>query len=85
MKRNPRVILALILSAFALHLRAAAQPPRGLPQWVPYTWKSVRIVGGGFVDGIVFHPTEKGRRTRTWIRLWRSSGTTELRVTDHMW
>src|SRR6202034_2894345 len=28
----------------------------------PYEWKSVQIVGGGFVDGIVFHPTEKGLR-----------------------
>jgi hypothetical protein len=27
---------------------------------VPYTWKSVQFVGGGFVDGIVFHPAEKG-------------------------
>jgi photosystem II stability/assembly factor-like uncharacterized protein len=26
---------------------------------VPYTWKSVAIVGGGFVDGLVFHPTAK--------------------------
>ncbi len=26
---------------------------------VPYTWKNVQIVGGGFVDGIVFHPNEK--------------------------
>jgi len=26
----------------------------------PYTWKSVQMVGGGFVPGIVFHPTEKG-------------------------
>ncbi len=24
-----------------------------------YTWKPVRIVGGGFVDGFVYHPTEK--------------------------
>lgn len=24
-----------------------------------YQWKSVRIVGGGFVDGIVFHPNEQ--------------------------
>jgi hypothetical protein len=27
---------------------------------IPYVWKSVQIVGGGFVDGIIFHPTEKG-------------------------
>lgn len=26
----------------------------------PYAWKSVQMVGGGFVPGIVFHPTEKG-------------------------
>jgi hypothetical protein len=33
-------------------------PPRPLP----YKWKNVQIVGGGFVDGIVFHPTVKGVR-----------------------
>jgi hypothetical protein len=27
---------------------------------VPYTWKNVQMVGGGFVDGIIFHPGEKG-------------------------
>lgn len=27
-----------------------------------YTWKSVQITGGGFVDGIVFHPNEKNLR-----------------------
>lgn len=26
----------------------------------PYVWKNVQYVGGGFVDGIVFHPKEKG-------------------------
>ena len=26
----------------------------------PYRWRSVEIVGGGFVPGIVTHPTEKG-------------------------
>jgi hypothetical protein len=29
---------------------------------VSYTFKSVQIVGGGFVDGIVFHPVSKGVR-----------------------
>lgn len=28
----------------------------------PYAWKSVQIVGGGFVDGIIFHPKAKGVR-----------------------
>jgi len=27
------------------------------PQQTPYTWKNVQIVGGGFVDGVIFHPT----------------------------
>lgn len=26
----------------------------------PYTWKSVPFGGGGFIDGFVFHPREKG-------------------------
>jgi photosystem II stability/assembly factor-like uncharacterized protein len=29
------------------------------PVSAPYTWKSVPIVGGGFVDGFVFHPAAK--------------------------
>ena len=29
---------------------------------IPYQWKSVQIVGGGFVDGVIFHPTEKDLR-----------------------
>lgn len=32
------------------------------PKTVYYTWKSVQIVGGGFVDGIIFHPTAKNVR-----------------------
>jgi hypothetical protein len=26
---------------------------------IPYNWKNIQIVGGGFVDGIVFHPLER--------------------------
>lgn len=52
------------LAATAAVLAAAAaimaQGNKPAPQ--PYTWKSVQIVGGGFVDGIVFHPTAKGVR-----------------------
>ena len=29
---------------------------------VPYTWTSVPVVGGGFVDGIICHPTVEGLR-----------------------
>ncbi len=45
---------AFLLLAFC-SVPALAAPPAA----VPYTWKSVQIVGGGFVDGFVFHPTAK--------------------------
>ncbi len=50
-----RIILAAILSACGLRLAAA-------PPSAPYVWKNVQMVGGGFVDGIIFHPTAKGLR-----------------------
>jgi photosystem II stability/assembly factor-like uncharacterized protein len=34
-------------------LAASAQPS----QQEPYSWKNVQIVGAGFVDGVIFHPT----------------------------
>ena len=42
------------LALSALPGMAATQPDS-----VPYSWKSVQLVGGGFVDGFVFHPTAK--------------------------
>ena len=56
-------LLRISAALAALGGAAAAQSvPNQRPASVPYTWKSVQIVGGGFVDGIVFHPTSKGVR-----------------------
>jgi len=56
------VAIASVLIALAFLIPATAQNPAGKPASEPYTWKSVQIVGGGFVDGIIFHPTAKGVR-----------------------
>src|SRR5664279_4245999 len=56
------VVFASVLIALAFLIPATAQNPAKKPASVPYTWKSVQMVGGGFVDGIVFHPSEKGLR-----------------------
>jgi len=61
-KRIAGVFLVVVLALFASQPRLAAQIQSGAPASVPYTWKNVQIVGGGFVDGIIFHPTEKGLR-----------------------
>jgi photosystem II stability/assembly factor-like uncharacterized protein len=39
---------------------AVAQAPQPHPQ--AYSWKSAQIVGGGFVDGVIFHPYRAGVR-----------------------
>src|ERR1039458_1611189 len=44
----PVVILAGVVSIVAQGNKPASQP---------YTWKSVQIVGGGLLAGVVFHPT----------------------------
>ncbi len=49
--------LAIAVSSIAIN---AQYNPSEKPSSVPYTWKSVQIVGGGFVTGIIFHPAEKG-------------------------
>ncbi len=38
--------------------RTPEPPPARQIAAVPYSWKNVQILGGGFVTGIVFHPTE---------------------------
>jgi len=57
------VIVSAVLLSAVFQPPAVAQNPQGhRPGSVPYTWKSVQMVGGGFVDGIIFHPTAKGVR-----------------------
>jgi hypothetical protein len=55
MKRALPLALALLLAACGGH-------DAGKTAAVPYRWKSVQIVGGGFVDGFIFHPTEPDLR-----------------------
>lgn len=62
MMRSSKAALLTLLSALTLPFTAAAQNPQANHAAVPYAWKNVQIVGGGFVDGIIFHPTEKGVR-----------------------
>jgi photosystem II stability/assembly factor-like uncharacterized protein len=51
-------VLAVVVSQWPL--AAAAQSPVGEPPPAhPYVWRAVAMGGGGFVDGIVFHPAEK--------------------------
>lgn len=47
--------MSIALAILGLHLLQT-------PLSEPYRWRSVQIVGGGFVDGIVFHPTARDVR-----------------------
>lgn len=49
-----------LLGALLLAGAAAQSAPPPQPSQLPYAWRSVAIVGGGFVDGIVFHPGVPG-------------------------
>jgi hypothetical protein len=59
-----RILLAVALTIGVIHLshclaskQDEAKKPSPAPG--PYRWDNVRIVAGGFVDGIVFHPTAR--------------------------
>ncbi|WP_221269009.1 hypothetical protein HDF18_07715 [Mucilaginibacter sp. X5P1] len=52
MKRN--LLLFVLLIAVSLRTAVNAQVPSE-----PYQWKNVQMRGGGFVDGVIYHPTEK--------------------------
>jgi hypothetical protein len=60
--RSSKATLGALLLALALSVTASAQNPQPQPGTEPYVWRNVQIVGGGFVDGIILHPTEKGLR-----------------------
>jgi hypothetical protein len=51
----------LRLSALLLLICALSASAQSTPK-EPYSWKSVQIVGGGFVDGVIFHSTAPGLR-----------------------
>jgi len=44
------------------HFFVDTQKRKSPARSLPYVFKNIQIVGGGFVDGIVFHPTVKGVR-----------------------
>lgn len=52
---NKRLLVILFIALVGLNIPAIAQTHVG-----HYRWKSVQIRGRGFVDGVVYHPTEKG-------------------------
>ena len=55
--------VAFVLGVFGSGISACAQPAGSrVARQAAYTWKNVQIVGGGFVDGIVFDPSVPGRR-----------------------
>jgi len=54
MMKLSSVLSAILFSAIA----TSGQTPRA----TPYTWRNVQIVGGGFVDGVIFHPSAKNLR-----------------------
>ncbi len=55
-----RFLFICLVSTICLG-QTAAQDTRNEPE-VPYEWSNVPIVGGGFVDGIIFHPTDRNVR-----------------------
>jgi len=63
LSRGSKVVAALVLALLVHSLSAPVHSADGRkPSSESYAWKNVQMVGGGFVDGIVFHPTAKDVR-----------------------
>jgi photosystem II stability/assembly factor-like uncharacterized protein len=58
MKRFLFTIITIVIASMASNSVSNAQ----VKSTQPYVWKNIQIVGGGFVDGIVFHPKVKDVR-----------------------
>jgi xyloglucan-specific exo-beta-1,4-glucanase len=56
----PLAASVLLLAGLAAPASAVSTTGVSPAAATPYTWRNVQIVGGGFVDGIVFNPTEPG-------------------------
>ncbi|OZV84480.1 xyloglucanase [Micromonospora echinospora] len=52
-------VLAAATAVLAVQVTVAPSGSAAAAAAEPYSWKNVRIDGGGFVPGIVFNPTEK--------------------------
>lgn len=52
----------IYISAISLILTCGTVSAAGPVKSEPYNWKNAQIVGGGFCDGIIFHPTAKDVR-----------------------
>ncbi|HZL79170.1 MAG TPA: hypothetical protein VFC17_09965, partial [Candidatus Limnocylindrales bacterium] len=55
MKNQFKFLIVVVMVALQSACCALAQPSSSQP----YVWRNVAMGGGGFVDGIVFHPTAK--------------------------
>lgn len=61
--RRPHInILLILLLCLSILPDTSAQTVHSTIGSQPYRWKNVPIVGGGFVDGIIFHPRVRNIR-----------------------